>query len=84
MAVRENFGDLVTLMNSVRKTLTNWNELSLSVSIKTCHSHTMLSCKTTVAYFTITCSAKMVHALAVSSVVRDKTNIKMLGVTLTE
>ena len=33
--------------------------------------------KTTIVYFIITCRGKMVDALAVSSVVRDTTNIKM-------
>ena len=46
----------------------NYNKLSLS-SIKTCHSHDMLNLKTTIVYFIIMCSARMVRAFAVSSVV---------------
>jgi len=52
------------------KTLADINELSLSCLIKTRHLHTMLNFKTTIIYFVIMCSTKMVHAFTVSSVVR--------------
>ena len=56
--------------NLIRKTLVKCNELSFSFLIKTYHSHAMLNLKTIIIYFIIMCSAKMVHAYAVSSVLR--------------
>ena len=48
----------------------NCNELSFLIKIY--HSHAMLNLKTIIIYFIIiiTCSAKMVHAYAVSSGMR--------------
>ena len=56
--------------NLVGKTLANCNELSLSFLTKTCLLHAMLNLKTTIGYFIIMCSTKMVIAFVVSSVVR--------------
>ena len=56
--------------NLVGKTLANCSELSLSSLIKSRCPHAMLKLKTTIAYFTITCGFKLVHAFAVSSVMR--------------
>ena len=64
---REIFWQNGNFRNLVGKTC---NELSLSSSIKTHHSYAMLNLKTTIIYFIITCSAKMVHTFVVSSVVR--------------
>ena len=56
------------------KTLANsyCNELSLSSSIKTCHSHATLNLKNynNIVYFIITCGVKMMYTFAVSSVMR--------------
>ena len=55
--------------NSVGKTLANCNELFLFSSITTLKCHAKF--KTTIIYFVNACVAKMVHAFAVSSVVRE-------------
>ena len=56
--------------NLVRKTLVNCNELSFSSLIKIRHSHATIDLKTTIIYFIIMCSAKIVHEFAVTSVIR--------------
>ena len=68
--VGENFAELVTLRIWQGK-LVNCNVLSLSSSIKTHHLHATLNLKTTIIYFIIMCSAKVVHAFVVASVARE-------------
>ena len=59
--------------------MANCNELSLSASIETCHSHATLNLKATIIYCIVTCGVKTMCAFAMSSVVRDTTNIKIIG-----
>ena len=66
--------------NLVGKTLANCNELPLVFLDENTPLVRHAKLKTTIVYFIITCRGKMVHAFAVSSVVRDTTNIKMFRV----
>ena len=56
--------------NLVRKTMTNCNELFLSSLIKISQSHIALKLNTTIIYFIIRCSVKMVCAFAMLGMVR--------------